>query len=320
MNVLLDKYDILKKYFGYTAFRDGQDKLIDSILCGKDVLGVMPTGAGKSLCFQVPTLMMKGVTIVVSPLISLMKDQVTNLVQQGVNAAYINRSLTSAQYQKVLENTRQGKYKIIYVAPERLVTESFLQICGSLDVSMVAVDEAHCVSQWGQEFRPSYLNIKKFINSLKRRPIICAFTATATKEVKEDLINLLGLSKPEIVTTGFDRPNLHFEVLKSKQKNAMLLKLLNERKDESGIVYCISRKKVEEVCKLLNKEGVKATRYHAGLKDEERKRNQDDFIYDRKTVMVATNAFGMGIDKSNVSFDIAICLSLFKYCNTLQYA
>ena len=304
MNVLLDKYDILKKYFGYTAFRDGQDKLIDSILCGKDVLGVMPTGAGKSLCFQVPTLMMKGVTIVVSPLISLMKDQVTNLVQQGVNAAYINRSLTSAQYQKVLENTRQGKYKIIYVAPERLVTESFLQICGSLDVSMVAVDEAHCVSQWGQEFRPSYLNIKKFINSLKRRPIICAFTATATKEVKEDLINLLGLSKPEIVTTGFDRPNLHFEVLKSKQKNAMLLKLLNERKDESGIVYCISRKKVEEVCKLLNKEGVKATRYHAGLKDEERKRNQDDFIYDRKTVMVATNAFGMGIDKSNVSFVI----------------
>lgn len=301
---MADKYEILKKYFGYTTFRSGQDELIESILWGRDVLGVMPTGAGKSLCFQVPALMMEGITIVISPLISLMKDQVTTLVQQGVSAAYINASLTFEQYKKVLFNTRQGKYKIIYVAPERLMVDSFLEICNSLTISMVAVDEAHCVSQWGQDFRPSYLNIKRFIDHLKRRPIICAFTATATKEVKEDIIRILELRNPEIVTTGFDRPNLHFSVMKPQDKDNMLLKLINERKDRTGIVYCISRKSVEEVCNFLNAKGINATRYHAGLEDEERVKNQDDFVYDRKTVMVATNAFGMGIDKSNVSYVI----------------
>lgn len=301
---MADKYEVLKKYFGYTTFRSGQDELIESILWGRDVLGVMPTGAGKSLCFQVPALMMEGITIVISPLISLMKDQVTTLVQQGVSAAYINASLTFEQYKKVLSNTRQGKYKIIYVAPERLMVDSFLEICNSLTISMVAVDEAHCVSQWGQDFRPSYLNIKRFIDNLKSRPVICAFTATATKEVKEDIIRILELRNPEIVTTGFDRPNLHFSVMKPQDKDNMLLKLINERKDRTGIVYCISRKSVEEVCNFLNAKGINATRYHAGLEDEERVKNQDDFVYDRKTVMVATNAFGMGIDKSNVSYVI----------------
>ena len=300
----MDKYEVLKKYFGYTTFRSGQDELIESILWGKDVLGVMPTGAGKSVCFQVPALMMEGVTIVISPLISLMKDQVTTLVQQGVSAAYINASLTFEQYKKVLFNTRQGKYKIIYVAPERLVVDSFIEICNSLTISMVAVDEAHCVSQWGQDFRPSYLNIKRFIDNLNRRPIICAFTATATKEVKEDIIRILELRNPEIVTTGFDRPNLYFSVMKPQDKDKMLLKLINERKDRTGIVYCISRKSVEEVCSFLKAKGINATRYHAGLEDEERVKNQEDFVFDRKTVMVATNAFGMGIDKSNVSYVI----------------
>ena len=301
---MADKYEVLKKYFGYISFRKGQDELVENILQGKDVLGVMPTGAGKSICFQVPALMMEGVTIVISPLISLMKDQVTTLVQQGVSAAYINASLTFEQYKKVLFNTRQGKYKIIYVAPERLVVDSFIEICNSLTISMVAVDEAHCVSQWGQDFRPSYLNIKNFIDNLKKRPVICAFTATATKEVKEDIIRILELRNPEIITTGFDRPNLHFSVMKPQDKDNMLLKLINERQGRVGIVYCISRKSVEEVCSFLKAKGINATRYHAGLDDEERIKNQDDFVFDRKTVMVATNAFGMGIDKSNVSYVI----------------
>ena len=301
---MADKYEVLKKYFGYTSFRKGQDELVENILQGKDVLGVMPTGAGKSICFQVPALMMEGVTIVISPLISLMKDQVATLVQQGVSAAYINASLTFEQYKKVLFNTRQGKYKIIYVAPERLVIDSFIEICNSLTISMVAVDEAHCVSQWGQDFRPSYLNIKNFIDNLKKRPVICAFTATATKEVKDDIIRILELRNPEIITTGFDRPNLHFSVMKPQDKDNMLLKLINERKGRVGIVYCISRKSVEEVCSFLKAKGINATRYHAGLDDEERIKNQDDFVFDRKTVMVATNAFGMGIDKSNVSYVI----------------
>ena len=301
---MADKYEVLKKYFGYTSFRKGQDELVENIFQGKDVLGVMPTGAGKSICFQVPALMMEGVTIVISPLISLMKDQVTTLVQQGVSAAYINASLTFEQYKKVLFNTRQGKYKIIYVAPERLVVDSFIEICNSLTISMVAVDEAHCVSQWGQDFRPSYLNIKDFIDNLKRRPVICAFTATATKEVKDDIIRILELRNPEIITTGFDRPNLHFSVMKPQDKDNMLLKLINERQGRVGIVYCISRKSVEEVCSFLKAKGINATRYHAGLDDEERIKNQDDFVFDRKTVMVATNAFGMGIDKSNVSYVI----------------
>lgn len=300
----MDKYDVLRKYFGYSSFRKGQEEMVDCLLSGMDALGIMPTGAGKSICYQVPAIMFGGVTIVVSPLISLMKDQVNALVQQGVKAAYINRSLTDTQYDKVLKNAALGSYKIIYVAPERLDSVSFINLCRKIKISMVAVDESHCVSQWGQDFRPSYLNINKFISMLPKRPIIGAFTATATDEVKNDIINILQLNNPTVVTTGFDRPNLFFSVLKPAKKDDKLIELIKERKGKSGIVYCSTRKKVESVCDFLIEKGFSATRYHAGLSDEERIKNQDDFVYDRKLIMVATNAFGMGIDKSNVSYVI----------------
>lgn len=286
-----DKYGVLKEYFGHDSFREGQDRITDSLLGGRDVLGIMPTGAGKSICYQVPALMFEGVTVVVSPLISLMKDQVSALVQSGVAAAYINSSLTHAQYLKVLQNTENGKYKIIYVAPERLCAPAFLEICRSLSISMVAVDEAHCVSQWGQDFRPSYLKIPDFIESLPSRPVVGAFTATATGTVREDIKNLLKLRSPLVVATGFDRPNLFFSVMHPNKKSIALMKLIKERKGESGIVYCSTRKAVEEVCELLNKNGFTATRYHAGLDEDERRLNQDDFVYDRAPIMVATNAF-----------------------------
>lgn len=299
-----DKLSVLKEYFGHDSFREGQDRITDSLLGGRDVLGIMPTGAGKSICYQVPALMFDGITIVVSPLISLMKDQVSALVQSGVAAAYINSSLTHAQYLKVLQNTESDKYKIIYVAPERLCAPAFLGICRNLNISMVAVDEAHCVSQWGQDFRPSYLKIPDFIDALNSRPVVGAFTATATGAVRDDIKTLLRLVSPLVVTTDFDRPNLFFSVMQPKNKSIELMKLIKERKNESGIVYCSTRKAVEEVCELLQKNGFAATRYHAGLDENERRRNQDDFVYDRATIMVATNAFGMGIDKSNVSFVI----------------
>lgn len=300
----MDKFDVLRKYFGYSSFRKGQEEMVDCLLSGRDALGIMPTGAGKSICYQVPAIMFGGVTIVVSPLISLMKDQVNALVQQGVKAAYINSSLTDTQYDKVLKNAALGIYKIIYVAPERLESVSFINLCRRIKISMVAVDESHCVSQWGQDFRPSYLNINKFISMLPNRPIIGAFTATATYEVKNDIINILQLENPAVVTTGFDRPNLFFSVLRPAKKDNRLIELIKERRDKSGIIYCSTRKKVESVCDLLIKNGFPATRYHAGLSDKERVKNQDDFVYDRKPVMVATNAFGMGIDKSNVSYVI----------------
>lgn len=299
-----DKLSVLKEYFGHDSFREGQDRITNSLLGGRDVLGIMPTGAGKSICYQVPALMFDGITIVVSPLISLMKDQVSALVQSGVAAAYINSSLTHAQYLKVLQNTESGKYKIIYVAPERLCAPAFLGICRNLNISMVAVDEAHCVSQWGQDFRPSYLKIPDFIDALNSRPVVGAFTATATGAVRDDIKTLLRLVSPLVITTGFDRPNLFFSVMQPKNKSIELMKLVKERKNESGIVYCSTRKAVEEVCELLQKNGFAATRYHAGLDENERRRNQDDFVYDRAAIMVATNAFGMGIDKSNVSFVI----------------
>lgn len=299
-----DKLSVLKEYFGHDSFREGQNRITDSLLGGRDVLGIMPTGAGKSICYQVTALMFDGITIVISPLISLMKDQVSALVQSGVAAAYINSSLTHAQYLKVLQNTESGKYKIIYVAPERLCAPAFLGICRDLNISMVAVDEAHCVSQWGQDFRPNYLKIPDFIDVLNSRPVVGAFTATATGAVRDDIKTLLRLVSPLVVTTGFDRPNLFFSVMQPKNKSIELMKLIKERKNESGIVYCSTRKAVEEVCELLQKNGFAATRYHAGLDENERRRNQDDFVYDRATIMVATNAFGMGIDKSNVSFVI----------------
>lgn len=299
-----DKFDILKQYYGYETFREGQEELIDAILDGRDVFGIMPTGAGKSVCYQVPGLMMEGITLVISPLISLMKDQVRALNEMGVHAAYLNSSLTYNQYKLALANASRGQYKIIYVAPERLETQEFLAFALQAPIDMVSIDEAHCVSQWGQDFRPGYLKIKTFIEKLPRRPIVSAFTATATKEVREDVTELLGLHNPKQVVTGFNRPNLYFGVSTPSDKKITLKQYLSVHGQESGIIYCATRKGVEEVHEMLLKEGYPVTRYHAGLDDEERRCNQDDFIYDRKPVMVATNAFGMGIDKSNVRFVI----------------
>ena len=300
----MTKEEALKTYFGYDAFRGGQEAVIDALLSGRDVMAVMPTGAGKSVCYQVPALLLPGITIVVSPLVSLMRDQVTALVQMGVPAAYLNSSLTFRQYLLALDRAKAGRYKIIYVAPERLETEGFRSFAETADISLVAVDEAHCISQWGQDFRPSYLNIPAFVNSLPKRPPVGAFTATATPDVRGDILKLLKLKAPLSVTTGFDRENLHFEVQQPFGKRAALLELVRSRPGKCGIVYCATRKTVEEVCGFLQDEGIAATRYHAGLEAEERLKNQEDFLYDRAAVMVATNAFGMGIDKSDVRYVI----------------
>ena len=299
-----EKQQYLKQYFGYDTFREGQEQLIDAILSGQDALGIMPTGAGKSLCYQIPALVMGGITLVVSPLISLMKDQVTSLNQAGIHAAYLNSSLTSNQYFKALGLAKQGRYPIIYVAPERLLTESFLDFALEADIRMVAVDEAHCVSQWGQDFRPSYLKITEFIERLPKRPVVSAFTATATAQVRDDIIEILKLQNAKIMTTGFDRSNLFFAVQTPKDKYRAALEFIRAHEKESGIIYCLTRKIVEEVCEKLMKDGFSVTRYHAGLSDEERRKNQDDFIFDRCRIMVATNAFGMGIDKSDVRYVI----------------
>lgn len=296
----MDKYKVLKEVFGHSDFREGQEQIVDAILSGRDIMGIMPTGAGKSVCYQLPALMLDGITIVISPLISLMKDQVMSLVQLGIKAAYINSSLTASQYREVFRRANNGAYKIIYVAPERLMTSEFLSLCENSKVSMVTVDEAHCVSQWGQDFRPSYLKIAEFTAALSYRPIVSAFTATATAEVRDDIIKLLRLNDPFTLTTGFDRKNLHFSVIRPKSKYTALKAILDENKDKSCIVYCLARKTVEEVCEKLRADGFTATRYHAGLSEKERHQNQDDFIFDRCSVMVATNAFGMGIDKSDV--------------------
>ena len=296
--------DILKQYFGYDSFRPGQDELVRAILSGRDTLGIMPTGAGKSICYQVPAMLFPGLTLVISPLISLMKDQVGALVEAGVPAACINSAMSAEEFRDALYFAGRGQYKLLYVAPERLTAPSFLEFAKRVPISMVTVDEAHCISQWGQDFRPSYLKILDFLAELPERPLVSAFTATATAEVRDDIVQALGLHEPFIKTTGFDRPNLYFAVEQPTSKGTKLLQLLNERKDKSGIVYCSTRKNVEEICDLLLSRGLPATRYHAGLDPDERRENQDDFLYDRKTIMVATNAFGMGIDKSNVSFVI----------------
>lgn len=277
---------------------------MDSTLSGRDVLGIMPTGAGKSICFQVPALLFPGITIVVSPLISLMKDQVSALNAAGIHAAYINSSLTERQFYKAMDFARQGRYKIIYAAPERLITESFLALAKEVPISMVAVDEAHCISQWGQDFRPSYLKIVDFIQQLPVRPVLAAYTATATKAVKEDILCILGLQNPDVLVTGYDRKNLYFAVEKPKNKKESLLEYLRKNPEKSGVIYCNTRKNVEEVHQQLVQKGYPAVRYHAGLSEEEKKQNQEDFIYDAAPIMVATNAFGMGIDKSNVRFVI----------------
>lgn len=295
----------LKQYFGYDSLRTGQEELINGILAGHDVLGIMPTGAGKSLCYQLPALMLKGITLVISPLISLMSDQVKALNQAGVHAAYINSSLTENQIRMALSYASQGRYKIIYVAPERLNTPRFLDFACNADISMLTVDEAHCISQWGQDFRPSYLEIAGFLTRLPRRPIVSVFTATATERVKNDIVASLGLNNPVTMVTGFDRPNLFFRVVTRKggsQKDNSIINYVKKHEDESGIIYCATKKNVDKLYTLLNEQGISAGRYHAGLSNDERKQNQEDFTYDRIRVMVATNAFGMGIDKSNVRY------------------
>ena len=296
--------DILKQYFGYDRFRPGQGELVDAILSGRDTLGIMPTGAGKSVCYQVPALLLPGLTLVISPLISLMKDQVGALTEAGVPAACVNSAMSAQSMRDVLALAAQGGYKLLYVAPERLTTPAFLAFARRVPVSMVTVDEAHCISQWGQDFRPSYLKILDFLAALPARPRVSAFTATATAAVRDDIVRALGLRDPFVLTTGFDRPNLYFAVERPSSKPNALLRLLAARAGKSGIVYCATRKTVDDVCDLLLAKNLPATRYHAGLSAGERQANQDAFLYDTKPIMVATNAFGMGIDKSNVSFVI----------------
>ncbi len=298
----MSKLEVLKNVFGYDSFREGQEQIVDAILKGQDVLGIMPTGAGKSICYQLPALMLQGITIVVSPLISLMIDQVKALNEAGVHAAYINSALTENQVTKALHNAMLGRYKIVYVAPERLETNRFLEFAMNTDISMITIDEAHCISQWGQDFRPSYLKIVNLIRRFPKRPVVSAFTATATSQVKDDIICILGLNAPKIMITGFDRKNLYFEVKKSKHKDIDILEYVQNHSGDSGIIYCATRKNVDNVYIMLLNNGIAATRYHAGLSNEVRKQNQEDFIYDRKPVIVATNAFGMGIDKSNVRY------------------
>ena len=295
---------ILQKFYGYEDFRPGQKKVVESLLNRNDTVAIMPTGAGKSICFQIPALLFEGVTLVISPLISLMKDQVDSLRQLGIAAVYINSSVSKAQLYKDLQNISAGFYKIIYIAPERLTSEYLPDGFKNLNISMVAVDEAHCLSQWGHDFRPSYRNILNFTNSLRIKPIISAFTATATPEVKTDIINLLGLKQPNVFVTGFDRPNLYFSVLRGEVKDKFVIDYVKKHQDEAGIIYVGTRKDVDALQVLLEIKGIKAGRYHAGMTDEERNQMQEDFLYDNLSVMVATNAFGMGIDKPNVRYVI----------------
>lgn len=295
---------ILQKFYGYEDFRPGQKKVVESLLNKNDTVAIMPTGAGKSICFQIPALLFEGVTLVISPLISLMKDQVDSLRQLGIAAVYINSSVSKAQLYKDLQDISAGFYKIIYIAPERLTSEYLPDSFKNLNISMVAVDEAHCLSQWGHDFRPSYRNILNFTNSLRIKPIISAFTATATPEVKTDIINLLGLKQPNVFVTGFDRPNLYFSVLRGEVKDKFVIDYVKKHQDEAGIIYVGTRKDVDALQVLLEIKGIKAGRYHAGMTDEERNQMQEDFLYDNLSVMVATNAFGMGIDKPNVRYVI----------------
>lgn len=300
----MNQYDVLQKYFGHDSFRPGQETLVNAILTGHDVLGVMPTGAGKSVCYQVPAMLLPGLTLVISPLISLMQDQVAALRQSGIEAACIHSGMEEQEYWNIVQGARLGQYKLLYVAPERLETDGFLSLVSGIRVSLVAVDEAHCVSQWGQDFRPSYLRIASFLKKLSPRPPVGAFTATATGQVKQDIARLLELRDPVSITTGFDRPNLYFAVERPRDKDRFVEDYILDHPDKSGIVYCATRKTVELVCNQLRRAKIAATRYHAGLEAEERRKNQEDFVYDRRRVMVATNAFGMGIDKSNVGFVI----------------
>ena len=295
---------LLKQYFGYTSFRPGQHEVIQTLLEGRDCLAIMPTGAGKSICFQLPALMMPGVTLVISPLISLMKDQVDSLVNQEIPATYINSQCTFEEAKARFAAIRAGRVKLVYISPERLENEFFTSFMQSLPISMFIIDEAHCVSQWGHDFRPSYCAIKDWIAALPRRPVVGAFTATATEKVKEDMMTLLGLEKERIFIGGFDRPNLYFRVVRTNRKLDFALAYVQQHQEDSGIIYAATRKEVDRVYEELTRRGIRAGRYHAGLSDDVRRIMQDAFTYDRLQVIVATNAFGMGIDKSNVRYVI----------------
>ncbi len=307
-NRLKSKYstpeEALKALFGYDSFRTGQKPVIESILSGRDACAVMPTGAGKSLCYQIPAILLPGVTLVISPLISLMQDQVKALNEAGISAAYINSTLTDRIFFDTIRRAKQGFYKIIYVAPERLLNEGFLNLAKHINISMLTVDEAHCISQWGQDFRPSYMKIAEFVKQLDRRPVISAFTATATENVRADIVHMLGLVDPFTLVTGFDRENLFFQVERPRSKDQFILEYIKQHPGESGIIYCATRKNTENVYELLKKHGIAAGKYHAGMSNAERKKMQDDFVYDYTSIIAATNAFGMGIDKSNVRFVI----------------
>ena len=296
--------DILQKYYGYKTFRKGQEKIINSILSGEDVLAIMPTGGGKSLCYQIPALCMEGITIVISPLISLMKDQVDTLNTMGIEASYINSSLSVSDYNNVLKNILDDKCKILYIAPERLENIDFLNIIKNKNISQIAIDEAHCISQWGHDFRVSYKKIPYFINNLDNRPIVTAFTATASEEVRQDILKMLGLVNPKVYITGFDRENLYINIVKSSAKNKYLLEYIENHKSENGIIYAATRKEVEKIYEGLSKRDIGVLKYHGGMSNNDRKTSQDKFINDEVNIMVATNAFGMGIDKPDIRWVI----------------
>lgn len=293
---------MLETYFGYTSFRPAQEAPIASLLRNEDVIGIMPTGAGKSICFQIPALCKSGLTIVFSPLISLMKDQVDGLLVQNIPAALINSTLTQAEFNKTMYEVRSGKIKLLYIAPERLGSNFFCNVLRALPIAQVIVDEAHCISEWGHDFRPSYRLIGEWLNSLPKRPIVGAFTATATKYVENDIKKLLGLDKANVYVTGFDRPNLSFSVIRTPKRMDYVVHYMRQHANENGIIYCATRKDVDRVYENLTRAGIKVGHYHGGLSDEVRREMQNAYADDKLQVMVATNAFGMGIDKSNVRY------------------
>ncbi|MBS4803325.1 MAG: DNA helicase RecQ [Clostridium sp.] len=298
----VDKLEILEKYFGYKNFRRGQEEIIDEIINGRDVLAIMPTGGGKSICYQIPSLILDGITIVISPLISLMKDQVDTLNSTGINSAFLNSSLSMYEFNEIMNGIENNKYKIIYVAPERLLSNEFITAITKIKIAQIAIDEAHCVSQWGHDFRVSYKGIATFIDKLIERPIITAFTATASEEVRSDIVNLLKLNSPKVFVTGFDRENLRINIVKGIEKKKFLVNYIRNNINDSGIIYAATRKEVESIYELLKKNKINVGKYHAGLSNDERIKNQERFINDKITVIVATNAFGMGIDKSNIRY------------------
>ena len=315
VNILNKSMEILQKYYGYNSFKEGQYEIISNILRGLDTLCIMPTGGGKSVCYQIPALIFNGITLVVSPLISLMKDQVDSINDIGISAAYINSTQSLDEIKEILNLCYEGKIRLLYIAPERLESEYFNKMLRKLWISQVAVDEAHCVSMWGHDFRKSYRYILPFVNSLRVRPVVTAFTATATREVRKDILNLLGLINPYTYLGSFDRENLAISIHKEEDKPEFVKDYIRDHEEESGIIYCATRKEVDALYYYLKERGLSIAKYHGGLKDEEKNYYQDEFLKDNFNVMIATNAFGMGIDKSNVRYIIhfSLCKNIESY-------